>query len=50
MKTGIQTELAQALLPHEKNMGERRKNHFGQKHPVGFGGKNRPVHYRFVIE
>lgn len=32
-----------------KSMGERRKNHFSQKHSVGFGGKNRPGHYRFVI-
>ena len=30
-------------------MGKRRKNHFSQKHSVGFGGKNRPDYYRVVI-
>lgn len=49
MKTDIQTELTQALLSHEKSMGERRKNHFSQKHSVGFGRKNRPDYYRVVI-
>ncbi|ENY4738588.1 DNA methyltransferase [Neisseria gonorrhoeae] len=40
------------LIYKNKNikLNPRRKNHFGQKHPVGFGGKNRPIHYRFVIE
>ena len=32
-----------------KSMGKRRKNHFSQKHSVGFGGKNRPDYYRVVI-
>lgn len=30
-------------------MRKRRKNHFSQKHSVGFDGKNRPDYYRVVI-
>ena len=48
MKTDIQTELTQALLSHEK-YGRTKKNHFSQKHSVGFGRKNRPDYYRVVI-
>lgn len=49
MKTDIQTELTQALLSHEKVWANEEKNHFSQKHSVGFGRKNRPDYYRVVI-
>lgn len=50
MKTGIQTELAQALLSHEKIWANEEKTILAKNILLDLVEKNRPVHYRFVIE
>ncbi|WP_428829965.1 hypothetical protein [Haemophilus influenzae] len=49
MKTGIQAELTQALLPHEKVWANEEKTILAKNILLDLVGKNRPSHYRFVV-